>query len=81
MSEDWEALLEDDTDIVVKKEGETFAAEEIVKTEPAPPKPAKQEGKVEAKPAKDKKKKAATTTVANDPSRPITDKEKEQLER
>ena len=81
MSDDWEALLEDEKDIVVKKEGETFEAEEIVNTEPVQPKPVKQEPKDESKAPKDKKKKQATTTTTNEPAKPMTDKEKEELER
>ena len=81
MSDDWEALLDEEKDIVVKKEGETFEAEEIVKAEPAQPKPSKQEPKAESKPSKDKKKAQPQTSTNNEPARPLTDKEKEELER
>ena len=80
MSDNWENLLDDDNDIEVKKEGETFPVEEIVKTEPALPKPVKKEAKDEAKPVKDKKKKPVPV-VTSGPAKPLTDKEKEELER
>ena len=83
MSDDdnWENLLEDEKEIVVKKEGETFEVEEIVQVEKPIPKPAPKDQKNEPKAPKDKKKAATTTAVERDPSKPLTDKEKEELER
>ena len=81
MSDDWEALLEDENEIVIKKEGETFEAEVIVKPEIPQPKPAKKETQDESKAPKDKKKKAPATTALNEPAKPLSNKEKEELER
>ena len=81
MSDDWEALLEDENDIVVKKEGETFEAEEIIQDEPVQPKKPKQEPVNESKAPKKNKKKAVTTSAKTEPEKQLTDKEKEELER
>lgn len=82
MSEDnWEALLEDEKDIVVKKEGENFEAEVIVDNEKPAPKPVPKDNEADKKAPKDKKKKPVTTTVTNEPARPLNNKEKEELER
>lgn len=79
--DNWEDLLEDEKDIVVKKEGEAFEAEEIVQIEKPVPKPAPKDANAEPKAPKDKKKPATTSAVVGDPNKPMTNKEKEELEK
>lgn len=78
--DDWEKMLDDEKEIEIKKEGEHFAAEEIVQTEKPAPKPASKDTKAEPKASREKKK-PATTTAPEQPARAMTAKEKEEMER
>ena len=78
--DDWENLLDDNVDIKIQKEGETFEGEEIkIKKEQKPA----QNGSTSQQPGEKKAKKAAKTEEKSDniPAKELTEADKLRIEK